>query len=100
MLDCDRRVRIWATFVLALAALAPQVALACPTCKDTLTEQYVAAYGWSIIFMMAMPFLILGSLGAYFYWEVCKARRQQQESAGEPAHEFAEAPEQLPLPSA
>ena len=66
------------TILVALATLSPQVALACPTCKDSLTENYVQAYGMSIIFMMSMPFIIFGSLAAYFYYEVRKARRQQQ----------------------
>ena len=67
--------------MLAVATLAPQVALACPTCKDSLTENYVQAYGMSIIFMMSMPFIIFGALSAYFYYEVRKARRQQAETS-------------------
>jgi hypothetical protein len=27
--------------------------------------------------MISMPFLIFGSLCAYFYWEVCRARKRQ-----------------------
>ena len=61
------------------------VAEACPTCKNSSVGgenagNLVAGYGWSIIFMMSMPFLILVSLGSYFYYEVCKAKRQQQQS--------------------
>jgi hypothetical protein len=59
------------------AWLAPQLALACPNCKDSLNAQYAAAYGASIIFMLSMPFLILGGLSAYFYWEVRRARKKQ-----------------------
>lgn len=73
--------RTLAVFAVACAALSAQVASACPTCKDSLTEQYVAAYGYSIMFMMSMPFLIFASLGLYFYWEVCKARKRQQVEA-------------------
>jgi heme/copper-type cytochrome/quinol oxidase subunit 2 len=70
--------------VLALAILlVADVALGCPTCKDSLASDPAAAnlvrgYFWSILFMMSMPFLILGSLSAYFYWEIRKARAQQQ----------------------
>ncbi|MCA9267874.1 MAG: hypothetical protein KDA41_05360 [Planctomycetales bacterium] len=60
-----------------LVLAAPAAAWACPTCKDSVNEQYAAAYGLSIVFMMSMPFVILGSLSAYFYYEVRKARRQQ-----------------------
>lgn len=67
-----------ATFVL-LAGFVPRYVLACPTCKDSLTDNYVQAYGISIIFMMSMPFIIFGALSAYFYYEVCKARRQKEQ---------------------
>jgi len=67
--------------VLALGMAS--VALACPTCKDSLAHDpagmYLArGYAYSILFMLSMPPLILGSLAAYFYWEIRKARAQQQ----------------------
>jgi heme/copper-type cytochrome/quinol oxidase subunit 2 len=54
-------------------------ALACPTCKENLAHSPNAAnlvrgYFWSIMFMMSMPFLLLGGLTTYFYLEVRKAR--------------------------
>lgn len=54
---------------------------ACPTCKDSIAHSdpesanLVRGYFWSILFMMSMPFLILGGLASYFYYEVRKARR-------------------------
>jgi heme/copper-type cytochrome/quinol oxidase subunit 2 len=52
---------------------------ACPNCKESLATgpnafNLVRGFFWSIVFMMSMPFLILGGLGSYFYWEVRKAR--------------------------
>lgn len=91
-----RRISL-AALAFLLALLPASLALACPTCKSGLTDQYVNAYGWSIIFMMSMPFLILGSLSAYFYWEVLRARAAQAAAteratqAGETASESAEA---------
>ncbi len=54
--------------------------LACPNCKDAIASgpnsmNLVRGYFWSIVFMMSMPFLILGGLGSYFYFEVRRARR-------------------------
>lgn len=77
----NRMSRIFAILTCCTVLALPQLALACPGCKDNLTEQHVNAYGWSIIFMMSMPFLILGSLSAYFYYEVCKARKLQAKSS-------------------
>ena len=72
---------------LALCLLWSVVAEACPTCKNSSVDggnagNLVAGYGWSIIFMMSMPFLILTSLGSYFYFEICKARKAQASGQG------------------
>jgi hypothetical protein len=69
-------------FTLGLCA----VASACPTCKDNLAQDPAAAnlvrgYAYSIMFMLSMPPLIFGSLCAYFYWEVRKARMRQNQPA-------------------
>jgi hypothetical protein len=52
---------------------------ACPTCRYAIAERTAQAgiiqgYFWSILFMMSMPFLILGGLSAYFYYQVRRAR--------------------------
>lgn len=61
-----------------VAALC-EPALACPTCKDQLAHDPASAnlargYAYSILFMLSMPPLIFGSLCAYFYWEVRRAK--------------------------
>ncbi len=67
---------------LSIALVLCTAALACPTCKDQLAHDPESAniargYAYSIVFMLSMPPLILGSLCAYFYWEVRKARARQ-----------------------
>ena len=70
-------------FVHSLVAIAivlccSAVVDACPTCKEGLAENgadMVNGYGWSIVFMMSMPFLIFTSLCSYFYYEILKARK-------------------------
>ena len=55
---------------------------ACPTCKnglgphDPAQEKLAQGYFWSIMFMMSMPFLILFTLGTYFYIQVRRAKRR------------------------
>ena len=76
-----------ATIALALIALllVATVAQACPGCKEAIAEndlqgQRVArGYFWSILFMMSMPFTILGTFGTYCYVEVRRARRDQEQ---------------------
>jgi len=65
--------------LLAICCLAGEAA-ACPTCKEGLAENdpssqaMAAGYFYSILFMMSMPFLILGTFGSFAYWSVRKAR--------------------------
>ncbi len=72
---------VFAACLLALLAAA-DVALACPTCKDAVghdpaTANLARGYAYSILFMLSMPPLILGTLCAYFYWEVRRAKARQ-----------------------
>ena len=75
-----------------IAAIMVGTLEACPTCKDGIAEggnsgDLVSGYGWSIVFMMSMPFLILTGLGSYFYYEICRARREQAMNLDQPAME-------------
>jgi len=42
--------------------------------NDPHSASLVRGYFWSIVFMMSMPFLLLGSLSSYFYLLIRKAR--------------------------
>jgi uncharacterized paraquat-inducible protein A len=69
---------------LVLVCLIASVAAACPNCKEGLAQvdpqgQSVAAgYYYSILFMMAMPFAILGTFGSLAYLSIRRAAKQQQ----------------------
>ncbi len=70
------------TFALLLLCCLAGIAEACPTCKEQIAGDPAAyniarGYAWSIVFMLSMPFLILGGLGSYFYWEVRRAYAKQ-----------------------
>src|SRR5262245_42777128 len=68
---------------LALVAVLVTVVAACPTCKDGLDQndpqhQAVAAgFYYSILFMLSMPYMILGSLGYLAYVSIRRAKAQQ-----------------------
>ena len=73
-----RKVLCAAAVVLLVAAL-PEFAEACPNCKEGMQNNgngaaMIRGYFFSILFMMSMPFLILGTFSAYMYHEVRKAR--------------------------
>ncbi|HVT30391.1 MAG TPA: hypothetical protein VHE81_20440 [Lacipirellulaceae bacterium] len=79
---------IVAAIVLALVLLIASVAAACPTCSEGLAQndphgQSIAAgYYYSILFMMSMPYLVLGTFGSIAFYSIRRTRRQQ--SAVEP----------------
>ena len=76
--------------VIVLWGVALDSASACPTCKDGLAEndpagQAIAAgYFWSILFMMSMPFLLIGSFASYAYYIIQRANRQAGDAASGP----------------
>jgi len=71
---------------LLIVALWVGVAAACPTCKDGLAENdphgqaMAAGYYYSILFMMSMPFAILGTFGGLAYLSIRRARARQEAS--------------------
>ena len=72
-------------------AFATTTAWSCPTCTqgmehDPSVMAMARGYFWSILFMMSMPFLILGGLSTYFYVSIRRARQQ----AAAPAMESLE----------
>jgi uncharacterized paraquat-inducible protein A len=58
-------------------------AWACPTCKDGISGSdpvsvaRATGYFYSILFMMAMPFVIIGTFGGAAYLSIRRAREQQ-----------------------
>lgn len=56
-------------------------ALACPMCKSALASHdrnhgdWVGGFFWSILFMLSMPFILLGTFTVKMYLLVRRARR-------------------------
>ncbi len=69
-----------------LAAVAAE-ALGCPNCKDAVAVNdpegmnLARGYFYSILIMLAMPFTLVGSFGAYVWREM---RRQKREGSAIP----------------
>ncbi len=78
---------ITALLVLVAVLCLASEAWACPTCKDGLAENdpssqaMAAGYFYSILFMMAMPFVIIGTFGSFAYFSVRRARQAETPSA-------------------
>ncbi|MBX3412662.1 MAG: hypothetical protein KF708_08240 [Pirellulales bacterium] len=80
-------------FVFAVAVLVTSMvvdeALGCPSCKQALADSkggnMIAGYFWSILFMMSMPFTLLGGFSGYMYLLVRRARNQANKAAASSA---------------
>jgi hypothetical protein len=78
----NRLIAIALLAVLAIGLLAGD-AFACPTCKegmsgsDPVSVARASGYFYSIIFMMSMPFVIVGTFGGAAYLSIRRARQQQ-----------------------
>lgn len=87
------RVALVGCLAATVLAVAPAVADACPTCKDAIAEndpqhqQMVKGYYYSILFMMSMPFVVLGTFGSLAYVSIKRSRQdphgvEEETSAG------------------
>jgi hypothetical protein len=89
--SASRLVRLATRHALLLAIVAIVVVLAsgdlfaCPTCKDGVAESdpegmnLARGYFYSILIMLAMPFTLAGSFGAYVWREMRRQERARLE---------------------
>ena len=79
------RLVVWSFLLIACLAISNDV-LGCPTCKDGLAAadsegaNIARGYFYSILLMIAMPFMLAGSFGLYVWRET---RRLQQANNGD-----------------
>lgn len=60
--------------ILVLALLIPVVAEACPSCK-TIDDPIVQGFKWSILFLMAMPYIVAGLIGGGVFYVYYRSHR-------------------------
>ena len=60
-------IRRYIVGVMALALLIPTVVEACPSCK-TIDDPIVQGFKWSILFLMAMPYIVSGLIGGGVFY--------------------------------
>jgi len=71
----------------AVGALAPVDAHACSVCWDLSSNDLSSrAISWSILFLMAMPFTIVGSIGGWLVYKYRHAPKvgRQRPASGRP----------------
>lgn len=60
--------------ILVLALLMPTVVEACPSCK-TIDAPIVQGFKWSILFLMAMPYIVSGLIGGGVFYVYYRTHR-------------------------
>ena len=55
--------------IMVLALLIPTVVEACPSCK-TIDDPIVQGFKWSILFLMAMPYIVSGLIGGSVFLRI------------------------------
>lgn len=87
----------WRTAIGSLGTilLAPSVVLACPSCKDAISGDPVAsALSWTTLVLIAMPLVLIGSIGGwvvYVYWRAARGSHAADGATPQPS-EIAEQP--------
>ncbi len=90
-----RRLRFVLVVTLVAAVVVAADAFGCPNCKDGVNTSDPAGlnmargYFYSILFMLAMPFTLAGSFGAYVWREMRRQKRAEQLGAAHPHAESA-----------
>jgi len=82
------RTAFFTILAVLLLVLQTSVADACPGCKQALANadgeqaNMVNGYFWSILFMLSMPFTLLGAFSGAMYLAVRKARNDRAGQGG------------------
>ncbi len=76
----------------------PALAHACSVCLTGANDPTADAFNWSVLFLMATPYTVVGSIaGGLFYSyrrSVAKQRKQKEHEAAEPLVHLALNPEE------
>jgi len=59
---------------LVIAMLIPTVVAACPSC-NLIDEPIARGFNWSILFLMAMPFTVVGIIGGGVFYTYKRANQ-------------------------
>ena len=72
-------------FVGVFLAAMPDIARACSVCFADSDDAVSQAFNWSIAFLMAAPYLVVGSIGGslFYFYRRAVVKREQAEHAAE-----------------
>src|ERR687891_3023812 len=62
------RIFTWFLSCVTAAMMIPPVTLACAVCVPGVNDPVADAFNWSVLFLMVMPYLVVGSIAGGFFF--------------------------------
>lgn len=74
---------LWSSAVATVLMTNPRAADACAVCVTGAGDPTADAFNWSVLFLMAMPYLVVGSIGGglFYTYRRTAAKREQAQTA-------------------
>jgi heme/copper-type cytochrome/quinol oxidase subunit 2 len=74
---------------LAMLAVKPSIARACAVCVTGTHDAVSDAFNWSVLFLMATPYLVVGSIAGALFYAYRRAARKTEQHESQPAVHLA-----------
>jgi hypothetical protein len=74
---------------LAMLAAHPSIARACAVCVTGTNDAVSDAFNWSVLFLMATPYLVVGSIAGALCYAYRRAARKTEQHESQPAVHLA-----------
>ena len=76
----------------------PSIVNACSVCLTGANDPTADAFNWSVLFLMAMPYTVVGSIAGWLFYSyrrsVARQRNQERNEAAEPLVHLSLTPEE------
>ena len=73
----------------AMLAANPAIARACAVCVTGINDPVADAFNWSVLFLMAAPYLVVGSIAGALFYAYRRAARKTEQHESQPAVHLA-----------
>jgi len=80
-----RKISLIAVLLATTPVLLPDPIFACAVCiTGAAGERLTDAFNWSVLFLMAMPYAILASVGGYLFYSYRRASKRSGDAGEKP----------------
>ena len=69
---------------LAMLATRPSITQACAVCVTGTNDPVTDAFNWSVLFLMATPYLVVGSIAGWLFYNYRRAAKKREQTTAEP----------------